>query len=332
MLQRLQQRAAVLLHRQRDAHGHERDVHGHLLGHPDEVEVHVERCSPDRVLLDTVHDGLVRALAIDLEVDQGMPAGRSTHRLERLRVDLDRLGRLAVPVQHRGQDPLPPQAGDVLACDLAPLRGQNGSGHDRVLSVAAADRATPRSPRRRARRASRARVPRDHAMVADHPGCTIPVHERHDPHRRGRVRGRSGSRVRAPAGGVRRPDRAEWRGGPGVRHAAGARSGRPGRATAGDGWVRGPAPPAGVGLQGARPLPDGPGRRGRQGDRPGAGCGRLPDQAVRPARADEPHQGASPSRVRGPRGRDRWAGDPLPGPGRSTSSDGGCPEATGGSR
>ena len=56
-----------------------------------------------------------------------------------------------------------------------------------------------------------------------------------------------------------------------------------------------------AGAQDADPRPDGARRRGRQGHRARARRRRLPHQAVRPARADEPDQGAPPTRVWRPR-------------------------------
>ena len=73
-------------------------------------------------------------------------------------------------------------------------------------------------------------------------------------------------------------------------------------------WLRGPPPHPRGRRQDADPRAHGPRRRGRQGHRPRARRGRLPDQAVRAARADEPDQGPPASLVRRPRGRRPAAG------------------------
>ena len=65
-----------------------------------------------------------------------------------------------------------------------------------------------------------------------------------------------------------------------------------------------------VGLEGAGAVPDGPRRRVRQGRGPRARRRRLRHQAVRAARADEPHPGAPPPRLRRPRQRGRRPRDP----------------------
>ena len=74
--------------------------------------------------------------------------------------------------------------------------------------------------------------------------------------------------------------------------------------------------------QGAGAVAHGARRGDGQGHRPGAGRRRLPDQAVRAARADEPHQGAAAARVRRPGRRGRRPRNPPPATCSSTWSAG----------
>ena len=157
-----------------------------------------------------------------------------------------------------------------------------------------------------ARRDVRPRLPQAgpvaHAVAPGRrPGVGSPRRGSHHPDRRRRVRRRARHPVRPPAGGLRGDRRALGRGGPGVRHQPGPGPHRAGRPPAGHGRLRGAPPPARGRLQGPGPVPHRARRRVRQGRRPGAGRGRLRDQAVRAARADEPHPGAPAPRLRGPR-------------------------------
>ena len=138
---------------------------------------------------------------------------------------------------------------------------------------------------------------------------------RHHPHRRRRARRRSWDPVRPPAGGLRGRGRPVGRGGPRSRHQPGTGSRGPRRPPAGHRRLRGAAPGPCGRREDADPRAHGARRRGRQGHRPRARRRRLPDEAVRPARADEPHQGPAPALVRRPRRCRRRPGHPASRPG-----------------
>ena len=231
----------------------------------------------------------------------------------------DVLGADAVPEDDRGQPAGAAQVGDLLAGELARLGGELGSGV--AVDIGAGPRlgssgtGATHQPGRRAGRPKAARqvtTPRARAVAAGSPsarcsiaadGATILIVE--DEHAVAR-----GHPVRPPAGGLpgrRRPSRARraW-----SSRRPGARPRPARRPPAGHGRLRGPAPAARGGLEGAGPDADRPRRRGRQGHRPGARRRRLPDQAVRAARADEPDQGPAPAGLRRPRRRRRRPGDP----------------------
>ena len=107
--------------------------------------------------------------------------------------------------------------------------------------------------------------------------------------------------------------------------------GHPRRASSGHGRLRDAAPAARRRQQGAGAVPDRARRGDGQGHRPRARRRRLPDQAVRPARADEPHQGAAAPRVRRPGRCRRRTRRSATATWSSTSSGGASSAATGAS-
>ena len=130
-LDRVEERAALERDGRRLAGGHERDVHGQLLGHPDQEQVDVEGPAVDRMDLDRRDEDRARLVAIDREVDQGVRAGVAAELLELVRVDRDARGVDAVAVDDGRQAAGGAEAGDLLAGDVAMFGGQRraGGGH-----------------------------------------------------------------------------------------------------------------------------------------------------------------------------------------------------------
>ncbi len=127
----VQQRAARGVDRLRRADRHERDVDGHLLGHPHEEQVHVDDPPIHRVDLDALDEDRLGLLAVDRQVHQGVGARVAAEELEVVGVDREVARVDAVTVDHRGQAPGLAEAADGLAGDVAMLGGQRraGSGH-----------------------------------------------------------------------------------------------------------------------------------------------------------------------------------------------------------
>ena len=92
VLDRVQERAALVLDRVRRAGRDERDVDRQLLGHPDEEQVDVERPAVHRMDLDALHEDRAGLLAVDRQVDQGVLADVAAQQVELVGVDGDVLG------------------------------------------------------------------------------------------------------------------------------------------------------------------------------------------------------------------------------------------------
>ena len=273
----------------------------------------------DRMDLDALDQDRVGLLAVDRQVDQGVRAGVAAKLFELVRVQRDvrrrvRRGRRRRPGVVRPGGVGRPSCRSARGARRPAWRGRwtwvadlwirlgSSSGGLRLVGGAGVSEA-PGSVRRIPRVAHDAASPTAVARCSIH-AC------RHHPDRRGRARGRPRDPVRPPTGGLRSRRRPLWRGGPGHRDPPGARPGRARRPAARHGRVRGPPTVARGRREDARPGPDGTRRRGGQGHRSGARRRRLPDQAVRAARADEPDQGAAATVVRRSLRRRRRAGHP----------------------
>ncbi len=127
-LDAVEQRAAVGRRPRGRADRDERHVDRELLGHPDEEQVDVERPARDRVDLDAVDEDRLGLLAVDRQVDEGVLAGLAAQQLELVGVDGDARRIEAVAEDDAGQAAVAAEAGDLLADDVAGLRGERGAG------------------------------------------------------------------------------------------------------------------------------------------------------------------------------------------------------------
>ena len=203
----------------------------------------------------------LRLLAVDRQVDEGVRADSPAEQLEVVGIDAhgrrierrDRRPRRAAGRRDGGGRP------SSRGRRGAPRRESGGwswrwasgrtsveshlSGRDSPARIAGAPGngahlITDRAAGRRSR-------PLDRPGVASRRG-------RHDPDRRGRIRRCTRHPVRPPAGGLSGRRRPLRRGGARLRHEPGAGPRRAGRPPAGDRRLRGPPPPTGRGIEGAR--------------------------------------------------------------------------------
>ena len=88
----------------------------------------MERPAVDGVDLDPADEDRAGLVAVDRQVDQGVRADVPAELLELVGVDRHALGRLAVAEDDGRQAPVAAETGDLLADDLARLRGEGGTG------------------------------------------------------------------------------------------------------------------------------------------------------------------------------------------------------------
>ena len=110
----------------RDSH-----VHRELLGHPDEIQVHVHRPALDRIHLDAVDERGQALLAVDGDIDQRGGTGVAAEEIEFVGVDRDGGRAGAGTEQHGRQATLAAETGDLLAEDVPTCGGETraGGGH-----------------------------------------------------------------------------------------------------------------------------------------------------------------------------------------------------------
>src|SRR4029078_5178067 len=120
------------VHGRRFADGADRHVDSHLLGHPDEEQVDMERPAVDRVDVDIVDEDRPRLLAVDREVDQGVGSQMAAKLLEVVAVEGDVRGIDAVAIDDGRDLAGTAEAGDLLAGDLSMFGGgcRAGGGPD----------------------------------------------------------------------------------------------------------------------------------------------------------------------------------------------------------
>src|SRR3954447_26378563 len=144
MLDRMEQRAVLILDSRRDAGRHEGHVDDQLLGHPDEEQVDMDRAPVHRVDLDAVDEDRSGLLAMDRQVDQCVLTGLAPEQLELVGVDRDVLGIEAAAEDDGGEPAASAENGDLLAELLARLgreaqAGRGSGGHRSGTSVWSTD-------------------------------------------------------------------------------------------------------------------------------------------------------------------------------------------------
>ena len=127
VLDRVEERPALVLDAARRAGRDEPHVDGQLLGHPDEEQVDVERPAVDRVDLDPADEDRAGLLAVDRQVDQRVRADVAAEQLELVGVHRDVLGSIAVAEDDGRQAARRGGPGDLLADHLARLGGEGGN-------------------------------------------------------------------------------------------------------------------------------------------------------------------------------------------------------------
>src|SRR3954464_5540294 len=144
MLDRMEQRAVLILDGRRHAGRHEGHVDDQLLGHPNEEQVDMDRTPVHRVDLDAVDEDRTGLLAVDGQVDQRVLAGLAPEELELMGVDRDVFG-IEAAAEDDGRKPAASaKDGDLLAELLARLgreaqAGRGGGGHRSGTSVWSTD-------------------------------------------------------------------------------------------------------------------------------------------------------------------------------------------------